>query len=134
MAIYHGLAWLLISTLIIPTLIVGASKGADLFVPADVQFLFCAPYRPQTVLAYGMLSQLKNAFLSTAVIFFQTPNLINAGLSGWQIAVVFIGWFVVIVISQILAMALYVLGGQTPRPAPADQIADLADPPSCWVR
>ncbi len=59
----------------------GTQKATLIFRMSDVQFVFTAPLKPQSVLMYGMLNKFQMIMLSSIFIFFQYPNVRHAGLS-----------------------------------------------------
>ena len=59
----------------------GMKQGSDIFVMADVNFLFTAPMKPQTVLLFRLTFQMLAVITGTLYLLFQIPNLVlNAGV------------------------------------------------------
>lgn len=58
----------------------GIDKGSYSFTPADGQFVFTSPMRPQNVLFYGMANMVGTTLISMLFMLYQIPNLINAGI------------------------------------------------------
>lgn len=86
------------------------SRGTTVFGLEDVNFLFTSPVRPQLVLLYGVLRQMGTSLLILFVLLFQIANLRNLfGMSISGIVMLFIAWFLLAVLSQVIAMCLYSL-------------------------
>ena len=60
----------------------GSQKGSDFFQMADVNLLFTAPMKPQSVLFFRLTFQMAALMLGSLYILFQIPNLVlNLGFS-----------------------------------------------------
>ena len=93
----------------------GTNRGSAVFSGADVHFLFTAPYRPQTILIYGLAGMMKSMALLAVFLPFQFPNLVQLGLGLPQLFSL-IGLFVWILICfNLLSMVLYLLAQNKPR-------------------
>ena len=58
-------------------------SGGSIFLMADVNLLFPAPIKPQTVLLFRLIMQAGTSILATLYLLFQIPNLmLNLGLGG----------------------------------------------------
>ena len=65
----------------------GFSRGGNLFNLSDVNMLFTAPLRPQTVLFYGLLQQMATSLLIGIFLLFQYATLHEAyGISYWHLS------------------------------------------------
>ena len=61
----------------------GMKQGSDIFVMADVNFLFTAPMKPQSVLLFRLTFQMLGIITGSLYLLFQIPNLVlNAGVVG----------------------------------------------------
>lgn len=106
---YTGIAVLAICFLFTYlNLIRGLSTGTTFFFMADVNLLFCSPVVPQKILVYGIVKQLGTTALTTLVLFFQIPNLINFfNMPGRGIFALLISWFLMMFTCQTGALWLY---------------------------
>lgn len=91
------------------TLINGTKKGINIFTKADAHILFSAPIKSASILLYGMLGQLKAAFLSSIFILYQIHNFRQLGLRNNQIIIVFSIWFLSVFALQIYSTFVYAI-------------------------
>ena len=89
--------------------------GGSIFLMADVNLLFSAPLRPQSVLMFRLIMQAGTSILLTIYMLFQLPNLIlNAGL-GVSAAFVMLGaWFLLLVYSKLTSVLVYTVATTHP--------------------
>ncbi len=74
----------------------GEKSGSQIFTMADVNFLFAAPKKPQSVLLFKIILKMGTALLGSVYLLFQLPNLIlNLGL-GVKAGICFIIAFVLL--------------------------------------
>ncbi len=94
----------------------GVKNGASIFQMADVNYLFPAPLRPQSVLLFRTVLQMAGILVASVWILFQVPNLIlNLGL-GWVEAAAFIlGWILLLVIGQVISVGVYTVAATHTR-------------------
>ena len=78
----------------------GSKKGTEIFLMADVNFLFTAPMKPQSVLMFRLTFQMATTILASVYLLFQIPNLINMGLGASAIASVFVGWIMLLLFQR----------------------------------
>ncbi len=85
-------------------------SGTNIFIMADVNFLFTAPLKPQSVLLFRVLLQMGTTIVASVYLLFQLPNLImNLGLSV-PMAVSILGcWLLTIMLGKLLAVLVYTL-------------------------
>ena len=94
-------------------------NGSRLFLPADVNLLFSAPMRPQSVLMFRLMTQLGTALAASIYLIFQIPNLIlNVKLSVWAALAVIPTWYFTIIIGKLLQLWLYLLCSNRPGAKP----------------
>ena len=88
---------------------VSADKnGSRIFLPADVNLLFAAPMRPQSVLLFRLMTQLGVAIFASIYLLFQLPNLmLNLGLSLWAALAVIATWCGTIAVGKLVQTLLY---------------------------
>lgn len=94
----------------------GFSQGGTLFRMSDVNFLFTAPMRPQTVLVYGLLQQMGTSLLVGFFLLFQYGWLHSTyGVSLWQLAGLLVGYALATFLGQVTAMVLYIFTSGSSR-------------------
>lgn len=85
-------------------------NGSRIFLPADVNLLFAAPMKPQSILMFRLATQLGIAFLGSVYMLFQLPNLIfNAGMNGWAALALIVAWGITIMFGTLIQVLLYTL-------------------------
>lgn len=95
---------------------VNADKnGSKIFLPADVDLLFAAPMKPQSVLLFRLMTQLGVAIAGSLYMLFQIPNLtLNMGLSLWGALGMIFTWCAAIFTGKMVQVLLYLLCAQHP--------------------
>ncbi len=97
------------------TLSKGLKQGSTFFSMPDVNILFTAPIRPQTVLVYGIIRQMGMSALATLFMCFQIPNMVNFfGLTPTGIIAVLSGWFMLMLSVQSSTLCVYSLTAPYP--------------------
>lgn len=88
----------------------GMKKGSDIFTMADVNFLFTAPMKPQSVLLFRLTFQMLATFAGSIYLLFQIPNLVlNVGLSIGTCLLVFLAFIMVSIYQKLLSVGMYTL-------------------------
>ncbi len=86
----------------------GFSKGATLFSMPDVNLVFTAPLRRQSVLFYGLIQQLGSSLLVGIFLLFQYTMLrMNYGIEYIDLIWILVGYSLSIFCGQLTAMVLY---------------------------
>lgn len=86
----------------------GSKSGTDIFQMADVNFLFTAPMKPQTVLLFRLSFQMVAAFAASLYLIFQIPNLvINAGLGTSAVLALFAGYIMLLIFQRLMVVLSY---------------------------
>ena len=100
--------------------VVSADKnGSRIFQPADVNLLFAAPMRPQSVLMFRLVTQMGAAILASVYLLFQLPNLMgNMGLSLWSALGVIAAWILTVIVGRLLQTLLYIVCANHPGAKP----------------
>lgn len=89
---------------------VGSKKGSDIFLMADVNFLFTAPMKPQSVLMFRLAFQMAGMLFGSIYLVFQIPNLVvNAGLDAYAIVAIFLAWIFLLVLQKLFSVLTYTL-------------------------
>lgn len=90
-------------------------SGNAIFLPADVNLLFSAPLRPQTVLMFRLTTQIAAILLSSIYISFNIPNLVlNLGLSVWTAVGFIIALISIMALGKLLQILLYLIASTKP--------------------
>lgn len=85
-------------------------SGGSIFLMADVNLLFPAPMKPQSVLLFRLIMQTGTSFVLTLYLLFQVPNLIlNLGLNAGAAFAILGAWFLMLVYSKLVSVLLYTL-------------------------
>ncbi len=108
---------ILISFAVIMFSIYGGDKsGAKIFTMPDVNFLFAAPIKPQSVLMFRTVLQMGIAFASSLYILFQIPNLmLNVGLSIFTCVTIFIAYAFLLYFSRLAGVFTYTVAATNER-------------------
>ena len=84
--------------------------GSKIFIMADVNLLFSAPIKPQSVLLFRLMCKMGSMFIASVYLIFQIPNLIiNLQLSAvfaWMLIPI---WFFTLAFGQLLSVLVYTL-------------------------
>ena len=68
----------------------GSKDGTDIFQMADVNLLFTAPMKPQSVLMFRLSFQMVATVFASIYLVFQIPNLVvNMGLGASAVVAIF---------------------------------------------
>lgn len=88
----------------------GSKNGSDIFLMADVNFLFTAPLKPQSVLMFRLTFQMVATILGSFYLIFQIPNLRqNMGISWMAIIAVFLAWIFLLLLQRLVSVLSYTL-------------------------
>lgn len=83
-------------------------SGSQIFLMADVNLLFSAPMKPQSVLMFRLMLQIFLLLFAGVYMGFQIPNLVlNAGLKIATAVLLVAAWIMVIVYSQLISVLVY---------------------------
>lgn len=83
-------------------------SGSQIFLMADVNLLFSAPMKPQSVLLFRLMSQIFLLIFAGVYLGFQIPNLVaNVGLSMATALFLVAAWIFTIVYSQLISVLVY---------------------------
>ena len=88
----------------------GFVNGAAMFSMADVNLLFNAPFRPKTMLFYGLFSQMGHALSLGVVLIYQYSWLRSAyDVTLVKLLVIMVGYAMTVFLAQMVAMLIYSL-------------------------
>lgn len=93
----------------------GLSQGSTLFEMEDVNLLFVSPVDPRSVLLYGVARVMRNMALASVFIFFQTNTLKSFGVGVSGVAILYGGYLLATVVTQIMGLVIYSLTNGKPR-------------------
>ncbi|MBQ9098950.1 MAG: hypothetical protein IJY50_05930 [Clostridia bacterium] len=83
-------------------------SGGSIFLMADVNLLFPAPIKPQTVLLFRLIMQAGTSILATLYLLFQIPNLmLNLGLGGGTVVALLGAWFFLMIYAKLISVLIY---------------------------
>lgn len=94
----------------------GMKNGSDIFTMADVNFLFTAPMKPQSVLLFRLTFQMIATVFGSIYILFQIPNLVlNAGVPLEVCLVGFLVLVITFIFQKLLSVGVYTLTATNPK-------------------
>lgn len=94
----------------------GTKKGSDIFIMADVNFLFTAPIKPQSVLLFRLTFQMLATFAGMFYLLFQIPNLvINLELSLSTCLLCLLAFVLVAVFQKLVSVGTYTYTASHPN-------------------
>ena len=83
-------------------------SGGAIFLPADVNLLFPAPLKPQSVLIFRLIMQMGGMIAATIYLLFQIPSLVfSLGLSGLVVFALYAAWAMILIWSRLVSVLLY---------------------------
>ncbi len=92
------------------------SGGSKIFTMADVNLLFSAPLKPQSILLFKLISKMGSLLVASIYLVFQIPNLVlNVGLPISMVWLLLGTWFLTLVFGQLLSVLLYTLSSTHER-------------------
>ena len=88
----------------------GTKKGSDIFTMADVNFLFTAPIKPQSVLLFRLTFQMLATITGSIYLLFQIPNLvINAGVPLEACLIIFGALILTFIYQKLFSVGMYTI-------------------------
>lgn len=88
----------------------GAKKGVDIFTMPDVNYIFPAPMKPQSVLLFKIVGQIGTAIIGSMYIVGQVPNLVKIfGLSMFNVVMLVFIFILLNIISKFISVLTYCL-------------------------
>ena len=94
----------------------GDKKGTGMFRMSDVNLLFAAPIRPQTVFVFRLILSMGTTLAASIYLLFQLPNLvINAGLGGVGAFGILGAYVAMLILGNVLSMLMYCISATHPR-------------------
>ncbi len=92
------------------------TAGQGLFQMADVNLLFSAPIRPQSLMLFRVISQMGMMIFCSIYLVFQIPNLVmNVGISMGTAFMMLGVWCLTMITQNLFSIGGYTLGADHPR-------------------
>ncbi|MBR4027268.1 MAG: putative ABC exporter domain-containing protein [Lachnospiraceae bacterium] len=86
----------------------GIKNGSDIFLMADVNFLFTAPIKPQSVLLFRLTFQMLATFAGCFYLIFQIPNLvINLHIEFWKCIFILLAFIFLTIFQKLVSVGVY---------------------------
>ena len=90
-------------------------SGSQIFLMADVNLLFAAPMKPQSVLLFRLMSQIFLLLFAGVYLGFQIPNLVyNLGMAVGTAFFLLGAWAATIVYAQLISVLVYTVTSTRP--------------------
>jgi hypothetical protein len=104
-----AIVMLFYSTMFVLLAVKGFKTGASMFSMADVNLVFPAPFRQQSVLFYGLFQKMGTSLLLGLFLLFQYGWMHNVyGVTLSMLLVILVGYAVTVFFGQVAAMAIYI--------------------------
>lgn len=89
-------------------LLLADKNGSAIFLMPDVNLLFSAPMKPQSVLLFRLMSQIFVTVFASVYLLFQLPNLIlNLGMGALPAIAILVVWVVTLIYGKLLNVLVY---------------------------
>lgn len=83
-------------------------SGATVFTMPDVNLLFAAPMKPQSVLLFKLMNQILLMVAASVYLAFQIPNLVvNAGLDALTVVSIFAAWIFILIYGKLINVLVF---------------------------
>ena len=90
--------------------------GSSIFIMPDVNLLFAAPMKPQSVLLFRLMSQILITFFASIYFVFQIPSVvIDLGLGALSGVVIILAWIFILVYQKLITVLVYTLASTHAR-------------------
>lgn len=94
----------------------GSKNGMSIFQMPDVNFLFPAPMKPQSVLLFRLIGQIGTTLVGSIYLIFQLPNIIiNFKISVGAALMMFLTFLLLCIFQKFLSVLVYVVSNTYPR-------------------
>lgn len=105
-----GVASIIIIALLLLNFVAADKNGSAIFTMPDVNLLFKAPMKPQSVLLFKLTTQILITVLSFIYIIFQVPLLtVSLGLGAFSAISIILGFIILFVYGKLLNVFVYTL-------------------------
>ncbi|MCD8119997.1 MAG: putative ABC exporter domain-containing protein [Lachnospiraceae bacterium] len=86
----------------------GQQNGAEIFTMADVNLLFAAPLKPQSLLMFRVILHMGAVIVGSFYLIFQIPNLVlNIGITAGGVCVIICAYLIALVTVQLVRVCSY---------------------------
>lgn len=100
----------IILVILVFSVLTADKSGNSIFLPADVNLLFPAPMKPQSVLMFRLVILSASSLILTVYLMFQLPGLMRRLGLGFGAALPLLGaWFFALVYSKLISVFLYIV-------------------------
>ena len=90
--------------------IMADKSGASVFTMPDVNLLFAAPMKPQSVLLFKLMNQILLMVAASVYLVFQIPNLVvHVGLDALTVISVFAAWIFILIYGKLINVFVFTL-------------------------
>ncbi len=110
LSVVEGAVVIIALVMIFFAVMFGDKNGTAIFTMPDVDLLFAAPMKPQSVLLFKLMNQIFIMLAASVYFLFQIPSLvINLGLSVFAGIMIFVAWLALIVVQKLVSVFVYTL-------------------------
>ncbi len=86
-------------------------SGCEIFTSPDVNILFPAPIKPQSVLLFKLMCQLGASVVASVYLLFQIPNaMVNLGMTLPTVIAAISAWIFILLFMSLIQILLFTLG------------------------
>lgn len=94
----------------------GVKKGSDIFLMADVNFLFTSPMKPQSVLLFRLTFQMLAVVTGSLYLLFQIPNMVlNLDVPLEACLIIYVAFLVLLVYQKLFSVGTYTITATHPK-------------------
>ncbi len=94
----------------------GDKSGSSIFIMPDVNLLFSAPMKPQSVLLFRLMNQILVMLFASIYFIFQIPVIaINLGLSAFSAIMIFAAWIFMVAYQKLASILVYTIASTHTR-------------------
>lgn len=94
----------------------GRKKGSDIFQMADVNFLFTAPMKPQSVLMFRLTFQMAAVVTGSIYFLYQIPNLVlNGDVPLKTCLIIYVALLIAFVFQKLFSVGTYTITATHPK-------------------
>ena len=96
------------AVIVVTNLLGGDKSGGQIFTMADVNLLFSAPMKPQSVMLFKLMTQIGATLAASLYLIFQLPNfLLNLNMTGFDAFAVIVAWFFILAYAKLINVFSY---------------------------
>ncbi len=107
-SVFDGIATLVIIAVLLFSVVAADKNGSQIFMMADVNLLFQAPMKPQSVLFFKLMTQILLMVFSSIYILFQIPLLaVSMGFGAFASIMIILTWILLFAFGKLLNVLIY---------------------------